>query len=106
VVPLPTSKSTAVLKYQELLPKYSLGEKPDFISLEGYLAAQLLLEGLRRAGPEFTMESVVDTLEAMRGIDLGLGTTMGFGMGEHQASHKVWGTIIDAQGVYQPLDLE
>src|SRR5207237_9580937 len=54
VVPLPQSKATAVLRYQELTPKYSLGEKPDFVSLEGYLAATLLIEGLRRAGRDFT----------------------------------------------------
>src|SRR5205085_7184451 len=76
VVPPPTSRSTAVLRYQELLPKFSLGEKPDFVSLEGYLAASLLIEGLKRAGRDFTMESFVDTLEAMRGVDLGVGAAM------------------------------
>ena len=106
VVPLPSSRSTAVLKYQELLPKYSVGEKPDFISLEDYLAAQLLIEATRRAGRDFTMESFVDGLEAMKGIDLGIGATLGFGMGEHQASHKVWGTVIDERGNFQPLDLD
>jgi hypothetical protein len=30
---------------------------------------------------------------------------MSFGMSEHQASHKVWGTVLDAQGNYQPLEL-
>jgi hypothetical protein len=29
-----------------------------------------------------------------------------FGPGEHQGSHKVWGTVLDARGSYQPLDLE
>ena len=106
VVPLPNSRATAVMKYQELLPRYSLGEKPDFVSLEGYLAAQLLIEATRRAGRDFTLESFVDGLEAMRGVDLGIGATLGFGMGEHQASHKVWGTVIDEKGNFQPLDLE
>jgi ABC-type branched-subunit amino acid transport system substrate-binding protein len=106
VVPLPTSKSTAVLRYQSLLPKYSVGEKPDFVSLEGYLAAQLLIEALRRAGREFSTESLIDSLEAMRGVDLGVGAIMNFGMSEHQASHKVWGTMLDASGSFQTLDLE
>ncbi|HUJ25814.1 MAG TPA: ABC transporter substrate-binding protein, partial [Myxococcales bacterium] len=105
VVPLPTSKSTAVLKYQALLPKYSVGEKPDFVSLEGYLAAQLFIEGLKRAGREFTTESLVDSFEAMKGVDLGVGAAMNFGMSEHQASHKVWGTIIDGNGQFQNLEL-
>jgi ABC-type branched-subunit amino acid transport system substrate-binding protein len=106
VVPLPASRSTAVLKYQELLPKYSLGEKPEFSSLEGYLAASLLIEGLKRAGRDFTMESFIDALEAMKGVDLGVGAAMSFGMSEHQASHKVWGTVIDGSGNFQSLELE
>ncbi|MGZ6125522.1 MAG: ABC transporter substrate-binding protein, partial [Myxococcales bacterium] len=83
VVPLPLSKATAVLRYQELLPKYSLGEKPDFVSLEGYLAANLLIEGLKRAGRDFTTESLIDAFESLRGVDLGVGASMGFGMSEH-----------------------
>jgi ABC-type branched-subunit amino acid transport system substrate-binding protein len=106
VVPLPQSKSTAVLRYQELLPKYSLGEKPDFVSLEGYLAGDLLVEGLKRAGRDFTTESLVDALEGMRGVDLGVGATMGFGMSEHQASHKVWGTVLDSSGNFQTVELD
>jgi len=48
-VPLPHSKSTAVLKLQEMLPKYSAGRgSRTFVSLEGYLAASLLIEGLKR----------------------------------------------------------
>jgi branched-chain amino acid transport system substrate-binding protein len=106
VVPLPQSKSTAVLRYQELLPRYSLGEKPDFVSLEGYLAANLLIEGLRKAGRDVTTETLVDALESLRGVDLGVGAAMNFGMSEHQASHKVWGTQLDATGVFRNIDLE
>jgi len=106
VVPLPHSKATAVLRYQELLPKYSLGERPDFVSLEGYLAASLLIEGLKRAGRNFTTETLVDALEDLRAIDLGVGATMGFGMSEHQASHKVWGTVLDANGNFLTIDME
>jgi branched-chain amino acid transport system substrate-binding protein len=106
VVPLPHSRATAVMRYQDLLPKYSLGEKPDFVSLEGYLAATLLIEGLRRAGRDFTTESLVDALESMRGLDLGVGASMGFAMSEHQASHKVWGTVLDAGGNFQTIDMD
>jgi ABC-type branched-subunit amino acid transport system substrate-binding protein len=106
VVPLPYSKATAVLRYQELLPKYSLGEKPDFVSLEGYLSANLLIEGLKRAGRDFTTETLIDALEGIRGLDIGIGATMGFGMSEHQASHKVWGTMLDSSGNFHTIDME
>jgi hypothetical protein len=49
---------------------------------------------------------LIDTLENMRNLDLGLGTPLTFGKGEHQASHKIWGTAIDDNGKYQPIELE
>jgi hypothetical protein len=45
-------------------------------------------------------------LENTRNLDLGLGTQLGFGRSEHQASNKVWGTALDESGRYQPLELE
>src|SRR5260370_19177531 len=41
VVPLPDSKSTAVLHYQDLLQKNRPGEKPELSSLEGGIAGAL-----------------------------------------------------------------
>ncbi len=106
VVPLPTSRSTAVLHYQEALARYAPGEKPDFVSLEGYIDGNLLLEGLRRSGPTLSTDRLVKALEDIHGLDLGLGTPVSFGRTEHQASHKVWGTVLDRAGNYQALDLE
>jgi ABC-type branched-subunit amino acid transport system substrate-binding protein len=106
VVPLPDSKSTVVLRYQELLRKYAPGEKPDFVSLEGYIAATLLIEALNRTGPELTTETLINNLESIRGLDLGLGAQISYGQSEHQASHKVWGSVLDASGVYQTLELD
>ncbi|MGO8968667.1 MAG: ABC transporter substrate-binding protein [Myxococcaceae bacterium] len=106
VVPLPTSRSTAVLHYQEALARYAPGEKPDFVSLEGYVDGMVLVEGLQRAGRALTTERLVQTLEDIHGLDLGLGATVSYGPSEHQGSHKVWGTVLDRTGNYQSLDLE
>jgi branched-chain amino acid transport system substrate-binding protein len=105
VVPLPQSSASAVLRYQELLRKYAPGEKPDFVSLEGYLAGTLLVEGLKRAASLDT-ERVIDALESIRNLDLGTGASLSFGMSEHQASHKVWGTMLDDKGVFQTFQLD
>jgi len=106
VVPLPDTKSTTVMRYQELLKKFAPGEKPDFVSLEGYIAGILLAEAVKRAGSELNTEGLVNTLEGIRGLDLGLGAQINYGPSEHQASHKVWGAVLDANGVYQPLELD
>jgi branched-chain amino acid transport system substrate-binding protein len=106
VVPAVSGYSSIVLEYKNALAKYFPGEAPDYVSLEGYVAATVLMQGLKKAGPQFDTEKLIDTLEAMRNIDLGLGTTLGFGRAEHQASHKIWGTAIDERGKYQPIELE
>lgn len=106
VVPLPTSAATAILRYKDLLARHAPGERPDFVSLEGYLAGTLLVEGLKRAGKNLTTDTLVDALESVRGLDLGIGVQLSYGPSEHQASHKVWGTILDGSGTYKTLDLE
>ena len=106
VVPLPTSNATAVIRYRELLKKYAPNERPDFVSLEGYLAANLLIDGLKKAGANADTEKIVDALEQIHGLDLGTGAPVSFGMSEHQASHKVWGTVLDEKGNYSTFDLD
>ncbi len=106
VVPLPTSHSTAVLRYRDALASYAPAEKPDFGSLEGYLVGKLLLEGLRRCGRTVTTENIIRALETIQSLDFGLGTQIAFGPNDHQGQHKVWGTILDASGTYRPLQFE
>jgi branched-chain amino acid transport system substrate-binding protein len=106
VVPAVGGYSSAVLEYKNALAKYFPGEAPDYVSLEGYIAANVLIQAIRQSGPQIDTEKLIDNLEAMRNIDLGLGTALNFGRAEHQASHKIWGTAIDESGKYTPLELD
>ena len=106
VVPAVDSYSSIVLGYKSALAAYFPGEAPDYVSLEGYVAANVLIEGLKRAGPQLDTERLVGTLETLRGLDLGLGTLVNFGPAEHQGLHKVWGTQLDTAGHYQAIELQ
>lgn len=106
VVPSVDGHSTAVLKYRAALAKQFPGENPDYVSLEGYLAANVLIEALQKTGRDLDTERLIDTFESIHDLDLGIGTPITFGLTEHQGSHKVWGTQLDAQGRYQVLDLD
>jgi branched-chain amino acid transport system substrate-binding protein len=106
VVPAVDSYATAILKYKSALAKFFPGDTPDYVSLEGFVAARVLVEALRRAGPQLDTEKLVDALEGLRNLDLGLGTPVNYGRTEHQAVHKVWGTELDASGHYQAIDLQ
>jgi branched-chain amino acid transport system substrate-binding protein len=76
------------------------------VSLEGYVAAKVLIEALKRNGPQLDTEKLVETLENLHDLDIGLGTPVTFGRSEHQGVHKVWGTQIDASGHYQAIELQ
>ena len=106
VVPAVDGHSSVVLDYKSALTKYFPGESPDYVSLEDYLAGTVLVEALKRNGPQLETERLVDTLENLRDFDMGLGTPVTYGRSEHQGVHKVWGTQLDARGHYQPIDLE
>jgi ABC-type branched-subunit amino acid transport system substrate-binding protein len=106
VVPAVSGYSSVVLEYKNALAKYFPGETPDYVSLEGYVSANVLIQALKRTGPQLDTEKLIDNLESMGNLDMGLGTSLGFGRGEHQASHKIWGTALDETGKYQPIELE
>ncbi|MGJ4948848.1 ABC transporter substrate-binding protein [Bradyrhizobium sp. HKCCYLS20291] len=104
-VPSVAGYSSLVLDYKTALAKFSPGEAPDYTSLEGYIAATILIQALKQTNPLDT-ERLVDTLESMPNLDLGLGAALAFGRAEHQASHKIWGTALDETGTYQPIEIE
>lgn len=106
VVPPPTSDSTAVLRYRELLERYSPEEQPGFHSLEGYLVSQLVIYALELCPTPLTREGFVDAIESIREYDLGIGTEISFSTLDHQASHEVWGTVLSSDGTYRELDLD
>jgi ABC-type branched-subunit amino acid transport system substrate-binding protein len=106
VVPAVSGFSSAVLDYKNALAKYFPGEAPDYASMEGFVAANILIDALKRTGPQLDTERLVDALESTRNLDLGLGVPLSFSRSDHQASHKIWGTALDEAGRFQPLELE
>jgi len=74
-----------------------------FISLEGFIAAKAMVEGLRLSGSSPTREIFIDTLEQGKPIDLGLGETHPLSKTRHQISDRVWPTVIK-HGRFEQLD--
>jgi branched-chain amino acid transport system substrate-binding protein len=106
VVPAVSGHSSAVIEYKNALAKYFPGEAPDYASLEGFVAANILIDALKRTGAQLDTEKLVDALESTRNLDLGLGVSLSFARSDHQASHKIWGTALDETGRFQPVELE
>ena len=96
VVPFPQDTSVPVVaRYHESLEMVDADSSPGFVSLEGYLAGLLIVEGLDRTGPEPTRESFLRTLREAGPIDLG-GFEVEYGLRDNQGSDRVFLTRIQA----------
>jgi ABC-type branched-subunit amino acid transport system substrate-binding protein len=93
VVPYPWNIGTPIVRdYQKHLAAAG-GEEFTFGSLEGYIAARVFVEGLRRAGREPTRESFIAGLETLRDYDVG-GFTVTYTPSDHNGSRFVDLTVI------------
>src|SRR5713101_7928418 len=95
VVPPPSIP--IVREYQTAIEK-QLGKK-DFssTSLESYIAAKVLVEGIRRAGADPTRESLLRALDSIRNFDVG-GYIVDFSPSNHNGSKFVELTTINRAG--------
>jgi len=94
VVPFPWNLSTPIVKeYQQLIEASTGKQEYSFTSLEGFIAAKVLVEGLRRAGNDLTREKFINAMETMRDIDFG-GFYVTFTPANHNGSKFVELTVI------------
>ena len=70
-------------------------QKLSFISLEGFVNAKVIVEGLRRAGANITRVSFRGALEGMRNVDLGIAAPLNFGPERHQGLDSVYFTRVE-----------
>jgi ABC-type branched-subunit amino acid transport system substrate-binding protein len=106
IVPLPGSRAPGVVRFQEAMARHAPGARRGFVALEGWVAARILIEGLRRAGKDLDSEKLVQALESIRDLDLGIGTRVSFSPTEHQGSRQVWGTLLQPDGAWKQTALE
>lgn len=93
VVPFPYTPSSALVReYQQRMTE-SGSKEFDFSSMEGFLAAKVFTEGLRRAGKNLTRESLMTALESMRDHNMS-GFTVSYGPKNHEGSRFTDLTII------------
>jgi branched-chain amino acid transport system substrate-binding protein len=99
VVPFPWNMGTAVVKeYQKMM--LEAGHKDySFTSLEGFMSAKVLVEGLRRAGPNLTVDHFVNTMEGISNYDLG-GFFVSYSATDHSGSKFVDLTVIGQNGKF------
>ena len=87
---------STVAEYRKCLAKYSPGEAPTFVSLEGFVDAMVLVEGLKRAGKDLTREKFISAIESIHGMNAGLGPKLilNYSASDHKGFDNVYPTIV------------
>jgi branched-chain amino acid transport system substrate-binding protein len=96
VPPYYMTEQKSVALYRRALSKYFPSEQPNFVSLEGFVDAMVLVEGLKRAGKDLTREGLIRAIESIHDHDLGLGSQLklNYSTKEHKGFDHVIPTVV------------
>jgi branched-chain amino acid transport system substrate-binding protein len=98
VMPFPFQpKSVIAREFLAAVQRGGADYKANYSSIEGYAAAKVLVEGLRRAGKGASRETLITALESIQGFDLG-GLMVNYGPRSHVAGRFVDLTMLTAYG--------
>ena len=98
VMPFPFSTTTAISReYLDAVKRAGGDATPNYSSMEGYMAAKVLIEGFRRAGRNPTRESLIAGLESIQNMSFG-GFNVNYGPRNHVASKFVEISMITEDG--------
>lgn len=100
VFPSPTRTDFGIVKeYQLALKKFGPRDEPlSIVALEGFIVAKVIVEALRKAGPDLSRQAMIKSLETMRDADIG-GFHIDFGPRLRAGSQYVDITIINKNGM-------
>jgi len=96
VPPYYLTEFKTVAMYRRTLTKYFPSAQPNFVSLEGFVDAMVLVEGLKRAGKDLTREGLIRGIESIHEHDLGLGPQLklNYSSKEHKGLDHVLPTVV------------
>ena len=102
VMPFPFSAVTPLsnefLQAVQAVPASNKELSSNYSSIEGYVAAKVFAEGLRRAGRNPSREAFITAVETMQNVQLG-GFLVDFAGQKHTASKFVDLTVLTAEGL-------
>ena len=104
VVPFPWDASVKVVAdYQAAERALDPALKPEFVSLEGYLAGRLVAAALKLAGPDPTRAEMLRLINEVGRFDIS-GNIMTFGPKARDVPPKVFLTVIQPDGSFKAVE--
>jgi branched-chain amino acid transport system substrate-binding protein len=85
-----------VALYRRELQQHKPNSRPNFVSLEGFVDAMVMVEGLKKAGKDLTREGLIHAIESMHDMDMGLGPQLklDYSAKDHKGFDHVIPTVV------------
>ncbi|NQY26843.1 MAG: ABC transporter substrate-binding protein [Piscirickettsiaceae bacterium] len=103
VVPSLDANLTIIDEYISAMRELDDSRVPNEVSFEGFIVAKIFHRGLLNITGKIDSESIIDGLESIKGIDIGLGWDIFYDETEHQAIHNLWTSYL-VLGEFKSLD--
>ncbi len=97
VMPFPYTPATPLSGEYLAAIKEKRGVEPNYSGMEGFVAAKVFTEGVRRAGRALTREGFINAVQGMQNVNLG-GFPVDFGPAKHTGSRFVELTLLTEDG--------
>ena len=102
VVPSPFSDELELVKnYRALVGKYFPEDEPNYVALEGFINAQVLVKALQLSGPGLTRQALINTVEKIDKLDIGIGKPISFGLHDHSGLEDIYYSRLEQDGTFR-----
>ncbi len=99
---LPDSDQPLMQKYHAAQEKYAPNETWGVFFYAGFLFAEPMVEALKRAGRDLTVDSFIDSMESLKDFQ-GIGGTISFAPGVRQGTRSVFVARVKEDGTAEKL---
>ncbi|NQU82222.1 MAG: ABC transporter substrate-binding protein [Bacteroidetes bacterium] len=102
VVPSPFSDEFSTVKeYKELAKKYYPQDEPNFVALEGFINAKILVKALELTGKDPTRDKFIEALESMQNVGIGIGKAITYSANDHQGLQGIYYSKLTEDGTFR-----
>jgi ABC-type branched-subunit amino acid transport system substrate-binding protein len=102
VVPSPFSEELeAVRTYRETIKKHFPEDELNYVALEGFVNAQILVNVLQKSGPDLTRSALINAIENISELDIGIGKPVSFGEFDHTGLEGIYYSRLGQDGTFQ-----
>ena len=102
VVPSPLAEDyEAVVDFRQAYVQAYPDEAPNYVALEGFVNARVLVHALEAAGPQPTRKTLVEALETLKEFDTGVGQLISYGPNDRKGLGQVYYSKLDPEGTFR-----